>query len=173
MSKHYLSKLFEPDSIAVIGASEQEHSVGGLLLKNIQEGGFQGPIFPVNPKHDSIGGLTCYASVKMIEHKVDLAVIVTPAPQVASVLRECGEHGVAAAIVLSGGFAEAGRRGQSLQNEIVDIARTYNIRMVGPNCLGLIRPRVGMNATYARSPAREGGIRSMGWNACQRDGRHR
>ena len=158
MSKHYLSRLFEPDSIAVIGASEQERSVGALLLKNIQEGGFQGPIFPVNPKHDSIGGLPCYASVKLIDHMIDLAVIVTPAPQVASVLRECGEHGVAAAIVLSGGFAEAGRRGQSLQNEIVDIARTYNIRMVGPNCLGLIRPRIGMNATYARSPAREGRI---------------
>lgn len=158
MQKHYLSKVFEPDSIAIIGASEQEQSVGELLLKNIQQAGFQGPLFPVNPKYEEIGGLRCYASVKEIEQKIDLAIIVTPARAVAKVLRSCGEQGVDAAIVVSAGFAEAGKRGKSLQNEILDIARTYDIRMVGPNCLGVIRPAIGMNAAFSKSEVREGRI---------------
>ncbi len=158
MQKHYLSSVFEPASIAIIGASEQEHSVGELLLKNIQQGGFQGPIFPVNPKYEEIGGLSCYASVKKIKRKVELAIIVTPARAVAKVLRDCGEHGVSAAIILSAGFAEAGKRGKALQSEILDIARSYNIRMVGPNCLGVMRPAIGMNATFTKSEAREGRI---------------
>lgn len=158
MRKHYLSKVFEPDSIAIVGASEQEHSVGELLLKNIQQAGFQGPVFPVNPKYTEIGGLPCHATLKDIDHKIDLAIIVTPARAVASVLRDCGDQGVNAAIVLSAGFAESGKRGKSLQSEILDIARTYDIRMVGPNCLGVIRPSVGMNATFSKSEAREGRI---------------
>jgi acetyltransferase len=158
MKKHYLKKIFEPQSIAIVGASERENSVGTQVLKNIREGGFEGEIYPVNPKHESVQGLRAYASVSDIDHPIDLVVIAIPALAIPRVMAECGEHGVGAAIVLSAGFAEIGKRGQALQNEIVDIARTHDIPLVGPNCLGVIRPRVGMNATFAKSDVKTGHV---------------
>jgi len=149
--KHYLKKVFEPQSVAIVGASERENSVGAQVLRNMREGGFAGEIYPVNPKHETIQGLKTYASITDIDHPIDLVVIAIPAPAIPNVMRQCGEHGVGAAVVLSAGFAEIGRRGELLQHEIVDIARTYDIPLVGPNCLGVIRPRVGLNATFAKS----------------------
>lgn len=158
MKKHYLNKVFEPHSVAVIGASERENSVGAQVLRNIREGGFTGEIYPVNPKHDTVQGLKSYPSLREIDHPVDLVVIAIPAKAIPEVMRQCGEHGVGAVIVLSAGFGEIGKVGQLLQNEIVDIARTHNIPLMGPNCLGLIRPRIGLNATFAKSPARTGQV---------------
>ena len=158
MKKHYLSKIFEPASVAVIGASDREGSVGGQVLRNIRDGGFNGEIYPVNPKHDTVQGLKSYASMAAIDHPVDLAIIAVPAKQIPGVMRECGDHGVGGAIVLSAGFAEVGKVGENLQNEVVDIARTYNVPLIGPNCLGVIRPRVGLNATFAKSPAKRGHV---------------
>lgn len=158
MKKHYLNKLFEPKSVAIIGASDRENSVGGQVLRNIREGGFSGDIYPVNPKHGEVQGLPCYPSLKDIDHPVDLVVIAIPAKAIGDTLRQCGEHGVGAVIVLSAGFSEIGKAGQALQNEIVDIARTHDIPLVGPNCLGIIRPRTGLNATFAKSPARTGQV---------------
>ena len=149
--KHYLTKIFEPQSVAIVGASDRENSVGAQVLRNMRESGFKGEIYPVNPKHESVQGLKAYASISGIDHSIELVVIAIPAPAIPDVMRECGEHGVGAAVVLSAGFAEIGKRGQILQNEIVDIARTYDIPLVGPNCLGVIRPRVGLNATFAKS----------------------
>ncbi len=149
--KHYLKKIFEPQSVAIVGASERKNSVGAQVLRNMREGGFAGEIYPVNPKHETIQGLKAYASIKDIDHPIDLVVIAIPAPAIPGVMHECGERGVGAAVVLSAGFAEIGRRGEFLQHEIVDIARTYDIPLVGPNCLGVIRPRVGLNATFAKS----------------------
>ncbi|MCB1775222.1 MAG: CoA-binding protein, partial [Gammaproteobacteria bacterium] len=120
MKKHYLKKIFEPQSIAVVGASERENSVGTQVLRNIREGGFAGEIYPVNPKHETVQGLRAYASVSEIDHPIDLVVIAISAHAIPAVMAECGEHGVGAAIVLSAGFAEIGKRGQALQNEIVD-----------------------------------------------------
>ena len=151
MRKHYLRKVFEPQSVAVVGASERASSVGGQVLRNMREGGFAGALYPVNPKHDSVQGLQAFASIAQIDHPIDLVVIAIPAPAIPAVLRECGEHDVGAVVVLSAGFGEVGKRGLALQNEIVDIARTYNIPLVGPNCLGVIRPSVGLNATFAKS----------------------
>jgi acetyltransferase len=158
MKKHYLHKIFEPHSVAVVGASAEERSVGAQVFANLRGGGFSGEIYPVNPKHESIQGVRCYASVTQIDHPIDLAVIAIPAAAIPEVMHQCGEHGVGAAIVLSAGFAEAGRQGVGLQNEIVDIARTYGIKLVGPNCLGVIRPRVGLNATFAKSSVGPGRV---------------
>ncbi len=158
MKKHYLSKVFEPQSIAVVGASDRPSSVGAQVLRNIRAGGFAGEIYPVNPKHQTVDGLPAYATITDIDHPIDLVVIAIPAPAIPDVMRQCGEHGVGAAVVLSAGFAEVGRQGEALQNEIVDVARTYNIPLVGPNCLGVIRPRVGLNATFAKSGAQSGQV---------------
>ncbi len=156
MKKHYLSKLFEPGSIAVIGASNSEGSVGGQVLQNLLDSGFAGSIYPVNPNHDKILGIPAYKSISEVDHTIELAVIATPSKTIPKVMHECGEHGVAAVIIISAGFAEIGKAGVDLQNEIVDIARTYDIPLIGPNCLGIIRPRVGLNATFAKSPAKTG-----------------
>ena len=158
MKKHYLRKVFEPQSVAIVGASERPASVGAQVLRNMREGGFSGDIYPVNLKHDSIQGLSAYRSISEIDHPIDLVIIAIPAKAIPNVLRECGERGVGAAVVLSAGFAEVGRAGRLLQNEIVDIARTYDIPLVGPNCLGVIRPRVGLNATFAKSGVETGKV---------------
>ncbi|MCG6937111.1 MAG: bifunctional acetate--CoA ligase family protein/GNAT family N-acetyltransferase [Gammaproteobacteria bacterium] len=158
MRNHYLNKVFEPHSVAIVGASDREHSVGALILSNIRESGFKGDIFPVNPKHSKVQGLKSYESISVIDHVVDLVIIAIPAKSVPAVMRECGECGVGSVIILSAGFAEIGKAGQLLQNEIVDIAKTYNIPLVGPNCLGVIRPRAGLNATFARSGVRGGHV---------------
>ncbi|MCP5299942.1 MAG: bifunctional acetate--CoA ligase family protein/GNAT family N-acetyltransferase [Chromatiaceae bacterium] len=158
MKKHYLNKVFEPQSVAIVGASERESSVGAQVLRNMRESGFSGTVYPVNPKHASVQGLPAYASISDIDHPIDLAVIAIPSEHIPGVMRECGEHGVGAVLVLSAGFAEVGRRGQGLQHEIVDIARTYAIPLVGPNCLGVIRPRVGLNATFATSRVESGKV---------------
>ncbi|MBT8127763.1 MAG: bifunctional acetate--CoA ligase family protein/GNAT family N-acetyltransferase [Gammaproteobacteria bacterium] len=151
MKKHYLHKIFEPQSVAIVGASDRDGSVGAQILKNILDSGFAGKIYPVNPKHKTVQDLPAYKSINAINHPVDLAVIAIPGKAIPDVMDQCGDHGVGSAIILSAGFAEIGRTGQLLQNEIVDIARTHNIPLVGPNCLGVIRPRVGLNATFAKS----------------------
>ncbi|MCP4407610.1 MAG: bifunctional acetate--CoA ligase family protein/GNAT family N-acetyltransferase [Gammaproteobacteria bacterium] len=158
MKKQYLAKVFEPTSVAVIGASERVKSVGGQILHNLLVSDFQGEIYPVNPKHETVNGLKCYPSVSAIDHPIDLAVIIIPAKHIPGVMHECGEHGVGAAVVLSAGFSEIGKAGQYLQNEVVDIARTHRIPLVGPNCLGVIRPKVGLNVTFAKSSVKCGHV---------------
>jgi acetyltransferase len=151
MRKHRLHKVFEPQSVAVVGASDRPLSVGGQLLGKLIESDFQGGIYPVNPGHDTIGGLRCYASVAAVGHPIDLVIIAIPAPAIARVMREFGGCAVGAVIIISAGFGETGAEGQALQDEIVAIARRSNIALVGPNCLGVIRPHVGLNASFARS----------------------
>ncbi|MGD8955887.1 MAG: bifunctional acetate--CoA ligase family protein/GNAT family N-acetyltransferase [Chromatiaceae bacterium] len=158
MKKHYLSKVFEPRSVAIVGASERASSVGAQVLRNMRESGFQGELFPVNPKHDQVQGLKAYASIRDIDHAVDLVVIAVPAEAIPQVMRDCGESSVGAAVVLSAGFVEIGKAGLTLQRAIVDIARTNGIRLVGPNCLGVMRPSVGLNATFAKSQVETGRV---------------
>ena len=158
MKKHYLNKVFEPQSVAIVGASDHEHSVGALILRNIRDSDFGGEIYPVNPGHKQVQGLKCYPSISAIDRSVDLAVIAIPAKAIPKVMRECGEHDVGSVIILSAGFAEVGKAGQLLQSEIVDIARTFSIPLVGPNCLGVMRPGVGLNATFARSGVKAGHV---------------
>ncbi len=158
MKGHYLNKLFEPASIAVIGASNREGSVGYQILRNLISSGYKGSLYAVNPRHDQIQGLEAYKSVTEIDHPVDLAVIAIPAKHIGHVMSECGEHGVEGAVVLSADFSETGKQGLARQREIVDIAKTYNIPLIGPNCLGIMRPGIGLNATFAKSGARKGHV---------------
>lgn len=137
--------------MALVGASDRPLSVGSQLLDKLHESDFQGALYPVNPRHDTIRGLRCYPSIAAVAHPIDLVVIAIPAPSVAGVMRECAQCAVAAAIIISAGFGETGPAGQALQDEIVNIARAGNIALVGPNCLGVIRPRTGLNASFARS----------------------
>lgn len=156
MGPHYLDKLFSPKSIAIFGASNRLNSVGALVYKNLLAGEFQGELYPINPKHKELKGKPCYTSIQEIAAPIDLAVIATPAASVPEIIHTCGEHGVRAAIVLSAGFSEGDGKGAVLDRKMLEEARQYQLRLLGPNCLGLIRPRVGMNATFSKNAALPG-----------------
>src|SRR3989338_6734253 len=151
--------LLHPTSIAVIGASVEEQKVGHMVLKNILTQGYKGKIYPVNPKGGEILGLIVSPSVTAIDGSVDLAVIVTPGKTVPALLEECGKKGVKTVIVISAGFGEMGtEEGHALEKDLVRIAKQYAIDLVGPNCLGVLRPSIGMNASFAENVERAGSI---------------
>jgi acetyltransferase len=153
-----LDAIFQPENVAVIGASETVGSVGRTLLWNLVSNPFGGTVFPVNPKRDSVLGIEAYESVRDVEADVDLAVIATPAPTVPGIVEECGEAGVEGLIIVSAGFREVGEEGAALEREVKAVAEEYDIRIVGPNCLGVMRPPNGLNATFAGSMAQEGNV---------------
>ncbi|MFQ5571702.1 MAG: bifunctional acetate--CoA ligase family protein/GNAT family N-acetyltransferase, partial [Rhodothermales bacterium] len=153
-----LDAIFEPRSVALIGASEREGSVGRTLLRNLISNPFGGIVFPVNPKRASVLGIKAYPSVSALPEAVDLAVIVTPAFTVPGIVRECVEAGVKGAIIISAGFKEVGEEGAKLEQEVLDIARAGQMRIIGPNCLGVMRPLTGLNATFAGGMARPGSV---------------
>jgi acetyltransferase len=154
MTPHDLDRLLSPRSVAVFGASDDAASVGGRVFGNILDGGFEGPVHAVNPGHREVRGRPCHASLASVDRSVDLAVIATPAATVPSILRECGEHGVRAAVVCSAGFEEGGLGGEVLLKE----ARRSGMRILGPNCLGFLRPGSKLNATFSRDSARKGSL---------------
>lgn len=145
-----LDKIFAATSVAVIGASPTEASVGSTVLKNLVGGSFGGNVYPVNPKHEQIGGKPCFATVSEIPDVVDLAVICTPAKTVPEIVRQCGEAGILGIVILSAGFREASPAGEKLEAEIQDIAKQFSgLRIVGPNCLGIMSPHHSLNASFA------------------------
>lgn len=148
MASKDLGAFFHPASVAVIGASETAGKLGHEILKNLREGGFPGKLFPVNPKSDRILGLNCFKSIKDIPEGVDLAVVIIPARFVPQAVRDCGEKGVKGAIVISGGFAEAGPEGEELQKEVAKAGREYGVRIIGPNCQGVNNPYQPMCASW-------------------------
>lgn len=154
MTPHYLDRLLAPRSVAVFGASDDPLSVGGRVYGNILDGGFEGAVHAINPHRKEARGRPCHASLAAVEQAVDLAVVATPAATVPAVLRECGEHGVRAAVVLSAGFGEGGRGGE-LEHALLREARRFGLRVLGPNCLGFLRPGRKLNATFSRDAARE------------------
>lgn len=158
MGQHYLDYLFAPHAIAVFGASLQPKSVGTRLFQNIIEGGFTGPVYPINPKYKKLDRKTCYSSIRAIGKSVDLAVIATPAATVSEIIHECGEYGVRAAIILSAGFEDARGDAGKYRKAVLAEARHYGIRILGPNCLGLIRPANKLNATFSKNNAQPGNI---------------
>jgi acetyltransferase len=158
MSKHYLSLLFSPRSVAVIGASSRLDSVGGVVFKNMLDSGYQGQLYPVNPNHAEIQGLPAYATIESIAEPVDLAVIITRAATVPDVVESCGKRGVRFALVLSAGFRETGPQGAALEQAVVANARRYGMRLIGPNCLGILCPASGLNATFSNGGAKAGGL---------------
>ncbi len=151
-----LDVFFHPKTVAVIGATEAPHSVGRSIVSNLKDAPFPGAIYPVNPKRETLLGLRCYRSVGDVPEPVDLAVIATPASTVPGVIRECAKAGVPAAIIISAGFREIGERGAALEREILEEARRSGMRVVGPNCLGLMSPHHMLNATFASTMARPG-----------------
>ncbi len=156
--KHYLTPLFEPKSIAIIGASETDKSVGNFIIRNMLDAGFKGKLFAVNPKHDQIYGIPSYPSIEDIPQRLDLVIIATAAPTVPGIIDACGRAGVRYVVVISAGFAESSPRGAALERAALEAARRHRIRIVGPNCLGIIRPGIGLNASYAHSSALPGSI---------------
>ena len=149
MSTANLGRLFDPRSIAVIGASNKKGSVGYILLRNLIGAEYDGIVFPVNPTAPAVQGIQAYASISQVPRKIDLAVIAVPAKAVPGVVRECGEVGVAGAVVVSSGFKEIGPQGKKLEEQVKSIADSYGLRIVGPNCLGYIRPALHLNVTFA------------------------
>ncbi len=156
MGQHYLSSLFSPSSVAVIGASNRPDSVGGVIFKNMLQSGYQGKLFAVNPNHAEIQEQRGYASIEQIGEPVDLAVIATKAAMVPDIIEACGKHGVRAAVILSAGFSEAGPQGVALERTVLENARRHGVRLIGPNCLGIMRPAIGLNATFSNGGAKAG-----------------
>jgi acetyltransferase len=152
-----LDKIFKPNNLAVIGATEKEGSVGRTILKNLITNPFGGTIFPVNPKRPNVLGIQTYPSIGAIPVPIDLAIIVTPAPSVPAIVQECVDKGVEGCIIISAGFKETGAPGVELERQIMEIARD-RIRIIGPNCLGVMLPLYGMNATFAGGMANPGNV---------------
>ncbi|MDP2170967.1 MAG: GNAT family N-acetyltransferase [Rhodocyclaceae bacterium] len=156
--QHYLTSLFEPKSIAIIGASETPGSIGSIMVRNVIDGAFPGKLFLVNPRHAKVFGQRAFDSVEDIPQRLDLAVICTKAETVPAIIDACGRAGTRNAIIISGGFAEMGPRGASLARSMLESARRHNVRLLGPNCLGLIRPGSCVNVTFAHSSANPGTV---------------
>ncbi len=142
--------FFNPGSVALIGATEREGTVGRIILENLLLAKDERKIYPVNPGREKVFQIKCYPSVSSVPETPDLAVIVTPADSVPDIVEECGKAGVKAIIVISAGFKEAGAEGKSREDRIANIARKYNIRIIGPNCMGVIRPGANLNTTFTR-----------------------
>ena len=154
-----LDKIFQPRSVAVIGASTKTTGVGHKVLENLIAGEFAGPIYPINPKHKEISGRECFPSVGALPEPVDMAVVCTPAATVPTVIRECGEAGILGIVVLSAGFRETGEAGQRLEGELRQVSAEFDgMRIVGPNCLGIMAPHVALNASFANSMPKQGHV---------------
>ncbi len=152
-----LEKLFNPQSVAIVGASEKEGKVGNVIAKNILNLGFAGDVFLVNPKHQQLFGEKCYASLNDIEAAVDLAIIVVPAKFVNKVIDDAGDR-IKNFVVISAGFSEIGKEGKKREEELSEIAEKKNLNILGPNCLGFISPKIKLNASFAGGMPERGGV---------------
>src|ERR671914_845699 len=153
-----LDAIFRPETVAVIGATERPGSVGRTIMWNLVSSPFGGTVFPVNSRRPSVLGIKAYPSVSEVPARVDLAVIVAPAPEVPGIIRECVESGVEGAVIISAGFREAGPEGAEGERQVLEEARRGRIRIVGPNCLGVMSPVSGLNATFAGAMAKPGNV---------------
>jgi acetyltransferase len=156
-SARSLDPLFRPKAVAVFGATNAPGSVGSILMRNLLETSFGGVVYPVNPKRSSVHGVHCYPSLAAVPDTVDLAVIATPAATVPGLVQACVDRGVKSAIIISAGFSELGTEGRALEKQIRDAARGA-MRIVGPNCLGIIHPPSGLNASFAANMAARGRV---------------
>jgi acetyltransferase len=153
-----LNAIFAPNNVALVGATDKVGSVGRTILRNLIDNPFGGAVFPVNPNRSNVLGVRAYPSVSAVPDKVDLAVVVTPARFVPGVIKECADLGIPGAIIISAGFKEAGEQGIELERQVLVEARRGKMRLIGPNCLGVMRPMSGLNATFAASMARPGNV---------------
>jgi acetyltransferase len=153
-----LDRFFNPQSIAIVGASREPGKVGYEILTNIIDAGYEGKIFPVNPKADKIGQLKCYGDLEAIGEIPDLVIIVVPARMVPAVMNQCAAIEVKAVIIITAGFKEIGEQGRRLEQTVVQIAKQAGIRIIGPNCLGLLAPTSKLNASFGGDLPKAGNI---------------
>lgn len=151
-----MQELFNPKSVAIIGASPKEGKIGNTILKNLVQG-FEGELYPINPSHDKISGVKCYPSIQDAP-QADLAVIAIPADGVVDAVKQCGKKGTKNVVVISAGFKETGKEGAMLERKLVGAAERYDINLVGPNCLGIINTHLNLNATFSRTTPPRGDI---------------
>jgi len=152
-----LDKIFDPHRVAVIGASDSPTSVGYTVLRNLVGSGFRGVVYPVNPKRESVQGIQAYKDIPGLPHAPDLAVICTPAHTVPELVQQCGEAGTHGVVIISAGFREIGEEGRKLEHEVQLIQRKFDgMRILGPNCLGIIVPGISLNASFATATPQKG-----------------
>ena len=159
MSIRNLDAIFRPRSVALIGASNRSRSVGAVIANNLRLGGFDGPILPVNPAHKSVEGILCYPDIASLPLVPDLAVICTPPQTVPPIVAELGARGTRAAIVVTAGFREGGSEtGRALQQAVLDAAQPHLLRLIGPNCLGILSTPAKLNASFAQTTPKPGNV---------------
>ena len=153
-----LEKIFNPKNITVIGASDEEGTIGYLLMRNLTESGYEGRVYPVNINKPEILGFKAYKTVEQLPEPIDLAIIATPAKTVPDIVEQCGKAGVHGVIIISAGFKETGVEGNALEDKILEMKKKYNLRIIGPNCLGIIHTSIGLNATFTTRIPKLGNI---------------
>jgi len=158
MRKSPLDIFFKPDAVAVVGASEKQGSIGLALVNNLKQGSFSGKIYPVNPNYAAVQGLPAYPAVTAVKAPIDLAVIAIPIKGVPGVIKECGQAGVRGAIIISAGGKEVGPEGEAIEAAIKEEAARAGIRYLGPNCMGVLSPPYGLNASFASHSAKPGNL---------------
>jgi len=158
--KHTLEGIFKPKSVAVVGASSRKGSIGRETLHNILIAEFNGKVFPVNPQATVIHSIKAYSTILDVPDAVDLAIIIVPKQGVKEVVRQCGEKGVKGIVVISAGFSEVGPEGKKREKEVLKVVQEYGMRMIGPNCFGVVNtdPNVNLNATFGKVYPREGRV---------------
>ncbi|MFK5951156.1 MAG: acetate--CoA ligase family protein [Methylococcales bacterium] len=158
MVKHYLKPLFSPKSVAIFGASECQDIIGQLVFSNIRQSGFQGALYSVNPNYSKDQDYRSYSSISQINAPVELAVITSPLHTLPNIIKECGEHKVKVAIIITDSISNVDETSKILEHAVIKNARQYNIRIIGPNCLGIMRPGIGFNATFYKGSANPGSL---------------
>ncbi|OGA96464.1 MAG: GNAT family N-acetyltransferase [Betaproteobacteria bacterium RIFCSPLOWO2_12_FULL_66_14] len=158
IDRHYLTPLFEPSSVAIVGATEKPGKIGKVVIDNMLASGYRGPLYAVNPKYANVRGVPCFPDFSKIPGRVDLAVIATPPETLPEVIDTCGRAGVRGAVIITAGFSESGERGARLERLLLENARRHGVRLIGPNCLGVMRPEIGLNATFAGGGAIPGSM---------------
>src|ERR1700674_4166381 len=157
-AKYGLDAMFTPGSVAVIGATDRPGTVGRTVLENLLHGNFRGKAYAITPKHEEVLGLKAYKSIRDIPGPVDLAVVATPSATVPELIGECVAAGARSAVVISAGFRERGSEGTALEQQIQEQLRRSSMRLIGPNCLGIMNPTIGLNATFAKDAAQAGNV---------------
>ena len=156
--KHGLDAMFNPDSVAVIGATERAGTVGRTVLYNLLNPAFHGKVYPVNPQRSEILGTKAYKSIREVPGPIDLAILATPAATIPGLIGECIDMDVRSAVVISAGFREHGDVGAALEKQVQEQLRRSSMRLIGPNCLGIMNPLIGLNATFGKDSPKAGNV---------------